>query len=702
MRKMHVLIVVLIAILTLGVQTAFADERATSGKAGDDVTWFFDETTATLTFSGTGRLESRYTTSREEWYSWSEEIKYVVVEEGIEDLYGSVFCRLEKMEQVSLPSTLKCIGDGAFLHCYGIKEVVVPEGVTIIDNSAFKFCKSLERISLPDSLETIGHNAFTGCTSLRSISIPDKVKLVRMSSFADCTGLVCITFGKGVESVDSMTQTSESRIRTLIFTGSAPKIDDIFLYRVTATIYYPEGDSSWDNWFNVNDLGNTVKLVPVKDPSAIVPNLDLDVYEGFCGQDAYWSLKDGELRITGKGSITSAPWHFIGKEVKKIVIEDGITSIDGTYIFYTCRNVEEIYISNSMESIVSSAFEGSGIKSIVIPGSLKVIPSETFSNCSKLETVVILDGVVSIGERAFSFCENLVSIELPNSLERIEDAAFMGCSSLKTLIIPPNIKFMGEKSLAGTRSLEHIYFTGEKPEVSPYITYSYSGFTVHIPSYVESWKLYREGEYHSIGGIIYVVKYDCQHSYGVWTKADGDNHTRKCLNCGYVASEEHSWTEKSIDKTPTCTEAGSKTMNCKTCGAVKTETIDPPGHAVDRSLNYEQSDTHHWKICLDCGGKVDEQEHQGEEECEVCRYKPEPTPTPEPTATPTPTAEPTQEPTATSEPGDENVVVTPTAEPNQEVEEPKPKENGKVWVYVVGGAILAGAAITVPIVLKKK
>ena len=83
---------------------------------------------------------------------------------------------------------------------------------------------------------------------------------------------------------------------------------------------------------------------------------------------------------------------------------------------------------------------------------------------------------------------------------------------------------------------------------------------------------------------------------------------------------------------------------------------------------------------------------------------PEPTatPTPEPTATPTPTAEPTQEPTATPEPGDENVVVTPTAEPNQEVEEPKPKENGKVWVYVVGGAILAGAAITVPIVLKKK
>lgn len=706
MKRICVFFIVIVAMLALIGGVAFADERPTSGYAGDTVTWVYDKATATLTFSGTGTLESRYTTAKKDWYSWSNEIKYAVVEEGIEVLYGSVFLGLEKMEKVSLPGTLKSIGNNAFLKCYSLKEVVVPEGVTTIGNGAFKFCESLESIQLPESLEIIEHNAFEGCTSLRAIDIPDKVQRVEMSSFADCTGLVCMTFGKGVQYVGSMSQTSESRIRTFIFTGSAPQTDGTIFYAVTATVYYPAGDNSWDNWYEPVMLDNTIKMVPVEDPAAIVPNLALDVYEGFCGPDANWTLRNGVLRITGQGAITSRPWHFIGKEVNKIVIEDGITSIEAPYLFYSCLNVEDMYISKTMKQIVESAFLGCGMKSVVIPGSLKVISESAFSGCSRLESVVISEGVETIGERAFEFCDSLTSVEMPNSLGRIESGAFMGCDAMKTLVFSPNVKFIGKGIIGGMQSLEHIYFTGEVPKFEASYYYQYTGFTVHVPSYLESWKSYKAGEYRNREYVIYVVKYDCAHSCDKWTNADGDKHTAKCSNCGQTISASHTWTEKSVDKTPTCTEAGSKTMQCKTCGATKAEPIEPTGHAADRSLNYQQNETHHWKDCLVCGAKVDEQEHQGAEECEVCRYKPEPTPTPEPTIAPTPESTPapesTAKPSATPIPeaGDKGNTLTP--DPSQDVGDPKPEKNEKLWIIVVAGVVVAGAAVAVPILLKRK
>lgn len=50
-----------------------------------------------------------------------------------------------------------------------------------------------------------------------------------------------------------------------------------------------------------------------------------------------------------------------------------------------------------------------------------------YENDSSLVYVVIPDGLTSIGDGAFSGCENLISIEIPNSLTTIGERAFSDC-----------------------------------------------------------------------------------------------------------------------------------------------------------------------------------------------------------------------------------------------------------------------------------
>ena len=77
-----------------------------------------------------------------------------------------------------------------------------------------------------------------------------------------------------------------------------------------------------------------------------------------------------------------------------------------------------------------------GIKSVVIPNGVTSIGYRAFFFCSNLTSVVIPDSVTSIGDEAFYGCKNLTSITIPDSVISIGNAAFRGCKSLKTLTIP--------------------------------------------------------------------------------------------------------------------------------------------------------------------------------------------------------------------------------------------------------------------------
>ena len=54
--------------------------------------------------------------------------------------------------------------------------------------------------------------------------------------------------------------------------------------------------------------------------------------------------------------------------------------------------------------------------SIIIPDGVTSIGDEAFLGCSSLKSIVIPDSVTSIGERAFKSCESLESIVIPGTV----------------------------------------------------------------------------------------------------------------------------------------------------------------------------------------------------------------------------------------------------------------------------------------------
>lgn len=97
------------------------------------------------------------------------------------------------LKSVTLPDTLKTIGDLGFAHCELLEQISLPEGLTSIGANAFYNCASIEQFNLPDSVESIGNYAFGKCASLETVSLSKSLSTVGNWVFASCNSLINLT-----------------------------------------------------------------------------------------------------------------------------------------------------------------------------------------------------------------------------------------------------------------------------------------------------------------------------------------------------------------------------------------------------------------------------------------------------------------------------------------------------------------------------
>ena len=101
-------------------------------------------------------LGFRKTKVQPDFYALRDEIKAIVVEEGVHEIGDDWFCYLHEVRDIFFPSTLRRIGKSAFLGCEKLAEVFLPEGVEELAESAFQDCTNVRRFYLPASLRRIG------------------------------------------------------------------------------------------------------------------------------------------------------------------------------------------------------------------------------------------------------------------------------------------------------------------------------------------------------------------------------------------------------------------------------------------------------------------------------------------------------------------------------------------------------------------
>ena len=287
-----------------------------SGKCGEDLTWTFDQTTGTLTISGTGTMP-HFDTDAENMVPWagiSAKVKKIVLEEGVQNISFMAFYMCTNVESVEIADSVTTISEASLpalenlyipkgvtqmyfveggINCGNIHvsedntvyasidgvlfnkdktkllrypsmrtgAYAVPEGVTTIAEWAFANNKDLTAIHLPDSLETIERIALS-YTGLAELVIPDNVKTIANSAFAGCYGLERLTIGKQVESIASSAFESCRNLKEITFAGDAPVIDSDSFRDVTATAYYPVDNGTWTDDILLNYSGN-ITWIPV-------------------------------------------------------------------------------------------------------------------------------------------------------------------------------------------------------------------------------------------------------------------------------------------------------------------------------------------------------------------------------------------------------------------------------------------------------
>lgn len=403
-------------------------------------------------------------------------------------------------EKITVPTSIKVIGAGAFKGCADFKEITLPQGITEIGDNTFDGCVYLESIDIPVGVTRIGSYAFAGCTSLTTVTVPEGVTEIGEGAFWGAKNITTFTLPNSLKIVG----------------GGA------FFIIGEETLSEPHGLQ-----YNLLDgnkyLGNAqnprLVLIELGDKSVESYTLHSDTRIISCY--AFSEAAISSIALHGEVTNISERAFRLCSNLTTVHIPDKVTVI-GKYAFASCRKLNKVTGLNFIEKIEDGAFFGcsssassfsinigSTLKSIgrnVFPSenalkcttdknvsyvgntqnpyliavraekksstnnytintNTKIIYESSFDNCDLITEILIPEGVFLIAYDAFYHCDNLSYVSLPKSLEVIMEDAFHTCKRLPSIVIPENVVYIGDGAFKSCSSMAKITlpFVGRTP-----------------------------------------------------------------------------------------------------------------------------------------------------------------------------------------------------------------------------------------------
>lgn len=143
----------------------------------------------------------------------------------------------------------------------------------------------------------------------------------------------------------------------------------------------------------------------------------------------------------------------IRNKLKYVKLSESISELPND-LFSRCKNLEYIYIPDSVVSIGDKAFASTALKSIDVPDGVSLGKS-VFAGCSNLEKFILPKNIKEIPESFFSGCESLRNIDIPESVTSIGDYAFSS-TGLEKINFPKKLSTIGIEAFAFCENLEEI------------------------------------------------------------------------------------------------------------------------------------------------------------------------------------------------------------------------------------------------------
>ena len=427
----------------------------------------------------------------------------------------SAFWGSANLTSVTIPNGVTSIKSWAFYGCPNLTSVKIPDSVTSIGDSAFYGCTNLTSVKIPDSVTSIETSAFYGCTNLTSVTISDKVESIGIGAFAGCSSLTSIEVDSNNQNYLSKDGVLFNKDQTVLIQYPAGKEDTSYIVPKSATIIsrfaflgsknltsvtLPDGMQSIG--IKVFDSCSALKNITIPDSVTYIResafnecnSLNAVCYSGskekwnnividgsndpLINAHKYYNLNNYETQVLDDGTIEiigyrtsieeelEIPPEIDGKRVTRIgdnafrgylmtsvTIPESVTNI-GLAAFATCSNIISFTVDennknySSKDGIMFNKDQtelvqypcGKKETSYSVPDNVTSIGNYAFSGCENLTSVTLTDNVTSIGQTAFLRCTNLTNVTISDKVESIGEGVFAGCSSLTSIEVDSNNK----------------------------------------------------------------------------------------------------------------------------------------------------------------------------------------------------------------------------------------------------------------------
>ena len=162
---------------------------------------------------------------------------------------------------------------------------------------------------------------------------------------------------------------------------------------------------------------------------------------GYCGGQLTWVYDNGVLTISGTGDMSD--WKY---------------NRDRPW-HWLISSIHTLIINDGVTSVGEIAFaNATNLTTVSLGKTLKRIKRLAFSNCESLVSITLPDGLTTIENSAFSSNLFLSSIEIPNSVIIFGSCVFYNCIGLTTVKIGNGVTSIGEYTFAECKALTSITF----------------------------------------------------------------------------------------------------------------------------------------------------------------------------------------------------------------------------------------------------
>lgn len=119
----------------------------------------------------------------QEAFAYCYSLSHITIPSTVQSIGRKAFIKAD-FSTLTLPDSVRTVGDYAFMSCNELISITLNEGITSIGEHAFGYCQQLTQIQIPASVETLGAYAFEYCVALERVSFAAQSNLHTIGSYA--------------------------------------------------------------------------------------------------------------------------------------------------------------------------------------------------------------------------------------------------------------------------------------------------------------------------------------------------------------------------------------------------------------------------------------------------------------------------------------------------------------------------------------